>query len=68
MQASTTGANDMSQRTRDERLGLIGLTPQQREQRLQELQQQVAEERQRAKAALQARRRAAHQVTTKPPT
>jgi hypothetical protein len=48
----------MSQQTRDERLGLTGLNPEQRRQRLQQLQQQVDEERLRAKTALDARRAA----------
>jgi hypothetical protein len=47
----------VAQGTRDARLGLTGLTPEQREQRIRELERRVAEERAAAKAQLEEERR-----------
>jgi hypothetical protein len=46
----------MSQKDRDERLGLTGLTPEQRQQRIEELESELAQKQQAAKAKLQAER------------
>jgi len=46
----------MSQEKRDERLGLTGLTPEQRRRRVEELERDLACEQQAAKAKLQATR------------
>jgi len=46
----------MSQENRDERLGLTGLTPEQRRNRIEEMHRDLAEKEQAAKAKLQAAR------------
>jgi hypothetical protein len=46
----------MSQEDRDERLGLTGLTPQERQRRVEEMERELARKRQEAKAKLQAAR------------
>ncbi|MGY0235850.1 hypothetical protein [Longispora urticae] len=43
----------MSQEERDARLGLTGLTPEQRRQRIEELERQIAESTAVARAALE---------------
>lgn len=48
----------MSQENRDERLGLTGLTPEQRQQRLDELERELAQKYRVAEAKLQAARAA----------
>lgn len=46
----------MSQENRDERLGLTGLTPEQRRQRIDQLERELVQKEQAAKAKLQAAR------------
>jgi hypothetical protein len=46
----------MSQKNRDERLGLSGLTPEQRRRRIEELGRELARKEQAAEAKLQAAR------------
>lgn len=46
----------MSQEDRDERLGLTGLTPQERQRRIEELERELARKQQAAKEKLQAAR------------
>jgi len=46
----------MSQESRDERLGLTGLDPEQRRQRIAEMERGLAERRAEAKAKLEAER------------
>ena len=46
----------MSQQNRDDRLGLTGLSPQQRRQRIEKLERDLARKQQAAKAKLQAAR------------
>lgn len=51
----------MSQEERDARLGLTGLSPEQREKRLRELEAQFALEREKAREALDRRRKEARE-------
>jgi hypothetical protein len=46
----------MSQESRDERLGLTGLTPEERRRRIEELERELARKQRAAKAKLQAAR------------
>jgi hypothetical protein len=46
----------MSQEERDQRLGLTGLTPQEREKRIEELERELAAKQQAAREKLQAAR------------
>ncbi len=46
----------MSKQTRDARLGLTGLTPKQREERIRQLEEEAARKRAAAQAALEKQR------------